>query len=369
VARPVRVAAVFATPTGDLSIFRFLAERPGLELRVLFTHPDRSGRGGAGEAGFAHMVLPSRTLRRNEQTAVDQVWNPGLARALAEVDPDVLFVGGYGTVSAARATAWAARRGVPRVVYSESWGTARGSPARRWAKRRALDRVLGGAAGFVTYGRRGEEYLRHFGARAPVLVIGSNRDLRAIAEAADAARGRPGKAFLFVGRLVEAKGVDVLLEAFRAASPDLPGWRLALAGDGPLRGLAERAAADLPVDVLGPVPFERIAEAFAGVSVFVLPSRQEPWGQVVPEAMAAGVPVISSDAVGAAEHFVDPRRTGWIVPAGDPRALAAAMRDAAAADLVAMGAAARERALPEDAREAAARIGELLVEVGSSRWR
>jgi glycosyltransferase involved in cell wall biosynthesis len=302
---------------------------------------------------------------------VDQVWNAGLVPELQRARPDVLFVGGYGTLSTARAIGWGARARVPWVLYSESWGTGRGSAPKRWIKRAALPPVLSRAAGFVTYGRRGEEYLRHYGARGPVVVIGSNRDLVSISEVADRVRSRQARderVFLLVGRLVEAKGVDVLLRAFEMASPELPGWVLKIAGDGPLREALEASSGRLPIRVLGPVPFRRIPEELAAADVLVLPSRHEPWGQVVPEAMAAGMPVLSSDAVGAADHFLESGRTGWIVPAGDPSALARGLRTAAGADLAAMGAAARERALKEDVREAARRVGDLLSRAGRLGW-
>jgi glycosyltransferase involved in cell wall biosynthesis len=368
----IRAVGVFPTPTGDLSIFRFLAEQEGLHLKVLFSHPDRSGRGGAGQAGFEHRLLSGRALRSNRQTAVTQVWNRGLARELRGLRPDVLLVGGYGTLTGMRAIRWAGRHRVPWVLYSESWGVERGSKARRWVKRRILRRLLGRAAGFVTYGRRGEEYLRHFGASAPILVIGSNRDLESIARSADAARDSEPQAgrdrvFLFVGRLVEAKGVDVLLRAFQEAAPDLDGWRLRLAGDGPLRAEAELAARRLPIEVLGSVPFGHIAEEFGRADVLVLPSRHEPWGQVVPEAMAAGLPVLSSDAVGAADHFVQPGRTGWMVRAGDAAALAVGLRAAARADRHPMVVAVRAVAQRNDARVAAGQVAVLLRSAAKER--
>ena len=102
-------------------------------------------------------------------------------------------------------------------------------------------------------------------------------------------------AFLFVGRLVYYKGVDILMEAVRDS--DL---RLAVCGDGPLRGLVERAAAESSgrVVCLGDVQAARMPALFAASKGLVLPSvaPSETFGVVQLEAMAAGIPLVVSRA-------------------------------------------------------------------------
>jgi glycosyltransferase involved in cell wall biosynthesis len=76
------------------------------------------------------------------------------------------------------------------------------------------------------------------------------------------------------------------------------------------------------VRVEGFIPPERVVAYYAAADFLVLPSHHEPFGAVVQEAMAAGLPVIVTSAVGAARDLVQEGKTGFVVPPGDPEALA-----------------------------------------------
>jgi glycosyltransferase involved in cell wall biosynthesis len=79
------------------------------------------------------------------------------------------------------------------------------------------------------------------------------------------------------------------------------------------------------VHYLGFVQPEQLLELYALAKWTVVPSRREPWGVVVNEALACGCPVIVTDQVGAAADLVEDGVNGRIVPAGSPAALAAAL--------------------------------------------
>jgi glycosyltransferase involved in cell wall biosynthesis len=129
--------------------------------------------------------------------------------------------------------------------------------------------------------------------------------------------------------MAREKGVCVLLQAWHASGLSAPSTALVLVGDGPLRA---RAAATSAARVEGAVGPEQLRNFYAGSDVVVVPSLPtrdflEPWGLVVNEAFDRGVPVIATDAVGAAAGgLVQHERTGLVVPAGDAGALAAALR-------------------------------------------
>lgn len=135
---------------------------------------------------------------------------------------------------------------------------------------------------------------------------------------------------LFVGRLVERKGVDVLLEAVAK----LPGVRLAVVGDGPARsGLESRASAlglGGQVRFTGFVSQRTLASEYQRADVVVLPARYDAKGDVeglgvaLIEGMAYGRSVIGSD-VGGIPDIIRPGETGLLVTPGDPAALAAAI--------------------------------------------
>jgi len=150
-----------------------------------------------------------------------------------------------------------------------------------------------------------------------------------------------------VGAFTAEKGQDVALDAAILLSRRLPRLRLLLAGDGPLRtAFSTTARVRLgggAVRLLGFV--ENLDEFFAGLDLFVMPSRSEAWGLVALHAMARGLPVAASRVGGLAE-IVEDGVTGWLVPPASPEALAEAVA-AAAADperLQRLGSSARARA-------------------------
>jgi glycosyltransferase involved in cell wall biosynthesis len=133
---------------------------------------------------------------------------------------------------------------------------------------------------------------------------------------------------LVLAALVHRKGIDVLLRALQALARDGFRPRLWIAGEGPerssLEGLAREAGVADQVAFLG--RRSDAADLLGACDVVVLPSRREGLGVAALEAMAAGRAVVASAVGGLAEAVVD-RRTGLLVPAEDPGALAAALAE------------------------------------------
>jgi glycosyltransferase involved in cell wall biosynthesis len=158
---------------------------------------------------------------------------------------------------------------------------------------------------------------------------------------------------LSVGSVVPVKGYDLLIAAV-AALTDMP-WRLTIAGDRTRNpAAATRLDADIEarglsdrVVVLGAVPPERINELFLASDVFVLASRFEGYGMALAEAIAHGIPVIST-RTGAIPQTV-PAGAGLLVPPEDVTALAQALRRL-------IGDPSERRRLAANARAAAARL-------------
>lgn len=137
-------------------------------------------------------------------------------------------------------------------------------------------------------------------------------------------------AVLSIARLAPEKGLDTLVQA--VAEADDQRLVLLLAGSGNERARLVELAARLGVRLvlLPDLPWERIGERFALADVFALLSRHEPWGVVVNEAAASGLPLVLSDRVGAAYDLLEHGRNGMRVPAEDHRAAGAAIRALAA---------------------------------------
>jgi glycosyltransferase involved in cell wall biosynthesis len=271
--------------------------------------------------------IPGLTVHRTSEAGAVRLAASGRYRAvIAGLDGRLALAGAY---LAARA------RRVPFVLWATIWAHPRtAAHALSYLPTRHLYRHADAVA---TYGSHVSRYVElRRGADERIFVAPQAVDVdhfgASVPEAeAAAARERAGGPatellVLFVGRLVREKGVDTLLEAWRRA--DLgPGARLALAGSGPLAKRVERTVPG--ARLLGHVDATSLPALYAAADVLVLPSIhtasfKEPWGLVVNEAMLQGVPVIASDAVGAtAGGLVHEGRNGFVVPAGDPDALAA----------------------------------------------
>jgi glycosyltransferase involved in cell wall biosynthesis len=142
--------------------------------------------------------------------------------------------------------------------------------------------------------------------RVHCVPLGADVDLFAPRAAAPAGEGTT---FVFAGAATRVKGFDLLLEAFARVRATEPSAHLLVIGPG------DGAVMDVSsgVTVLGPLPQAELAARFRTADCLVLPSRNESFGMVVPEALAAGLPVLISDRVGA-KDLVAEGRTGWIVP-------------------------------------------------------
>jgi len=203
-----------------------------------------------------------------------------------------------------------------------------------WLRRR----LVTADAIHVTSPLEGEELAALLPGCRPVLVpLG-------IVPPADAPRGRaPGapRRAGYLGRILPIKNLDILLQAWKLARPS--GWRLAIDGPGPaemtasLNELANRLGIGSEVEIGRAVPMERLGEHFAGLDLFVLPSRSEAFALTVGEALACGVPAVVTTA--APWGDVERMACGWSV-APTVAGIAGALSLATAlpeTDLAAMG--------------------------------
>lgn len=246
-----------------------------------------------------------RVTEADCQPVVDEV---------CDFNPDLLLICGWNTPMA-RALTRTRLSGRKVLVFDMPWEwTFRKIMARwiLWPHLRHFD------AAFVP-GKRCARYARWLGFRGRRLVLGSNSSgWERFGVTADAPAEEPSAGFLFVGRFVAVKGLDVLLSAYasyrqRSAEP----WGLDLAGCG------NALPANLPegVRVIGFVDPLKIPSVLKRHRCLVLPSRWEPWGVCAAEAMSAGLMTILSSACG----LVDDVRPTQIVAPDDPDALADAM--------------------------------------------
>lgn len=132
-------------------------------------------------------------------------------------------------------------------------------------------------------------------------------------------KGRIPKKFIFAARLVKAKGIDVLLEAWNSIE-DKRGWTLEIIGSGPEK---ERLHLDTQTNVklLPYMQQPELVKYIEDSGVYVLPSIYEPWALTIHEFAAAGMPLLCSDACGAVSHLLINGFNGFTFEAGNSESL------------------------------------------------
>lgn len=173
--------------------------------------------------------------------------------------------------------------------------------------------------GFFCYGSKSTELIEHYGRNGNDVLVQKNavpnKTLQNIQTDFISANGYkhwrsqfPKYNFIFVGRLITEKNVELLIKAFKDIN--LKDWGLIIVGNGELRHDLEKRANNPSIYFEGGKSWTEIPHYFSASDVFVLPSKSEPWGLVVNEAMACSLPVVSSDACGATFDLVLNKNTG-----------------------------------------------------------
>ncbi|MDP3868359.1 glycosyltransferase family 4 protein [Phenylobacterium sp.] len=257
-------------------------------------------------------------------------------QALGRFDPDVVLVPGWASRGAMAMLSWCLANNKPAVVMSESTESDHVRAGwREFVKRQILSCCGAGLVG----GSAQREYLASLGIDADAIALGYNAvDNRHFEEGADAARANemaqrislnlPEQYILASARFIPIKNLMRLLEAFavfRRLRCDTP-TKLVLLGDGEQRGELELARARLGLEeavvLPGFIQYNDLPKYYGLAEAFIHVSEIEPWGLVVNEAMASGLPVLVSRACGCADTLVRDGENGYLVAHDDIDAIA-----------------------------------------------
>lgn len=238
-----------------------------------------------------------------------------LFRIFDEYRPDVLNITGYFDWAQVLLMFYARRKGVKVVISSESSSADHNRSAwKEWVKKV----IVGCSNAFFCFGETSAKYLESLGVAKSAIRV---RNAAVIDE--QVIRGRYDDAkkelaaganpvsrkFVYVGRLASEKNLTMLIRAFgNVVKQTGSDWKLLLVGDGPERDSLEKLATESgladQVTFAGGFPWYRVPGWLAQSDVLVLPSKSEPWGLVVNEAMVCGMPVIVSQTCGCAADLV-----------------------------------------------------------------
>jgi glycosyltransferase involved in cell wall biosynthesis len=286
-------------------------------------------------------------------------YQAGLVRTIAACEPDMIVSEGF--FQWTPAALWVKRkRRVPLVIaYERTAHTERNAAWWRTMYRRWM---TGQVDAVACNGRLSKEYCHNvLNIEAGKIVTGAMAaDSEALAAQCDALRPEQIEAkraalgvtsrpmFLFAGQLIERKGLSELLAGWERHTSAGGEGSLVLVGEGPQRLGLEALVREKRLSRVvfaGKAGYDEIAPFYAAADVLVMPTLEDNWSLVVPEAMACGKPILCSIFNGCWPELVQSDLNGWTFDPHDAEAIAALLRRCAATDparLSAMGQASRQ---------------------------
>lgn len=302
-------------------LFNKLAAESGWKLLICYVSRWSSNVGWS-EAQARHYVMNGEVVL-DEHVQSLRKFSPQWAAALALLlilwrqRPDYLVIYGYTRVPQLTALLWCFISGRPFAIAGDATYYADNAQGiRKFLKTYWLGLIVRRAEAILVVGRASRMFWEAYGARAvrifeaPFAVdndwfTAESQLQRAKAEAFRQQLNWEGKTvFLYVGRLIKRKNVDLLVNSLRDAKQMQA--VLLIVGDGEERATLEAFAGEDPrIKFVGNASQQELAFYYAVADVLVLPSRTEPWGLVVNEAMACGLAIIAHWQCGAAVDLVD----------------------------------------------------------------
>lgn len=319
-----------------IPVFRALDDLTGGGLTVLYD----------GEVVPERVISKARSVLGDRAISLDGEWRlmgkkkmgggfantglripiqPGLVKEALRSRPEMIISDGF--FQWTYAALWLrATRCIPHVMcYERTAHTERSSQWFRTAYRKLVMRWIDA---MCCNGRLCGEYVQSLGFPSQRITYGHMvADVAGMQQAASqvsgaqiaetkARLGLDGLVFLYVGRLIPLKGIDKLLEAWKVFSSQAESDEvtLLLVGEGPQRGELELYCANHGLDNVrfaGAVDYDALAPFYKAADVFVIPTLEDNWSLVVPEAMACGLPILCSKYNGCWPEYVTPSN-GWV---------------------------------------------------------
>lgn len=305
---------------------RFFSELGKLcDLTVLYERPAAADRNDkwvcSGEETYKTIYL------KGKKSGSDNSCCPEVIRYLKK-DYDRIVVGMYSTYTAMIAIAYMHWKKIDYYISTDGGFAAQESRAKASIKRK----LLSSAHAWLATGEAAVEYLEYYGARRENIYIYpftsvSDREIldRPLPhDEKERIRKRLGlsgeKVVISVGQFIERKGYDVLMQAVPLLHTKAEFYIVG----GTKSQLEEQIGGPLPVNVHAVDFLERedLFEYYRASDLFVLPTREDVWGLVVNEAMACGLPVVTTERCAAGIELVQDGVNGYLVPVGDAEQLA-----------------------------------------------
>ena len=311
----MRVAVLWTRLSGYLNAcLKELASREGVELFVVYEAPEQH----APFSDDQYAWLTNSLMWRSSADLAP------LEARLHAFDPEIVVFSGWHVPAYRHRTRELAERSWRVMVIDNCWMA---TLKQRMGVLISPWYILPLADAIWVPGERQAAFARRLGFEEQAILWGLLSCDQPAFETVHSARladGRPvPRSFLFMGRFVSEKGVDLLVKAYQSyRESSIDPWPLVCCGAGPLGYRFEGISG---IHVEGFVQPDCMREQLASAGCLILPSTFEPWAVAVHEATAAGLLILASEAVGASVHLVQNNYNGYIFSSHDAKGLAARM--------------------------------------------
>ena len=271
------------------------------------------------------IFLESKTIKIKKRFDTKYIHIPwGVGKVLKKLTPDVV-VGSEYNPTILKALHYCKSNQIPFVSWTD--GTLHSE--RNISRLQLIFRkhVIKNADSYIASSSKSKEAQVHYGApegkcHISLLTVDINKYLQ---KPQGKGRGR----ILYVGSLIERKGVDLLLKALAEVKSE---YELYLAGTGPEEDNLKKLAEDLKlsdrIHFLGQLRRKELLAQYADSNLFVLPTREDCFALVILEALCAGLPVICSKYADGAYDLVEEGKNGWILDPYNTRCFAECLEKA-----------------------------------------
>jgi glycosyltransferase involved in cell wall biosynthesis len=326
-------------PPYRIPCFNRAAETAQFGLDVFFfarTARDRQWKVYEERINFRHKILKAIPVYLGEEQTLYLSYD--VFFHLVQGRYDAIVLGGYEQPLFFPILLFCKLANINAVLWVES--TSRDERSGSWPYEKLKRLMVRNCSAFLVPGTASFEYVRALGAPADRIFTVPNavdddhyhkEFLRLVGakERIKSERGYPATIFLFSGRFIRRKGIQHLLAAFRKLQREKGDVGLVLLGDGRERRQSEdycKSHGIKNVFFEGFINQEDLPKYYTAGDIFVLPSLTDQWGLVINEAMTFGLPIISTDVVGAAHDLVKHGVNGLVVKPGNSIELYRAMK-------------------------------------------
>jgi glycosyltransferase involved in cell wall biosynthesis len=306
-------------------------------LKVIFLSETDKNRNWDREKdmNFDYEVLNNFAIREHGKDLNTFFVNPGILKLLNKENPDKIICFGWDHFAAYVANWWARKNKKDFILwsgstkYERSWRRTLFSPLVKYLIKRT-DK-------FFAYGTRAKEYLIHLGAHTSSIQLFFNtididffeKNTNNITDLEkkrikDKIGIKTNKVILFSGRLIEMKGIFEMVEGFKLYTDGNEKASLVIMGTGPDEEKLKKKIKEERIEnvfFVGFVQYKDLYKFYAISDLLLFPSRQDIWGLVVNEALACGLPVITTEKVGASVDLVENTKNGFIIPPNCPKCI------------------------------------------------